>query len=143
MHRLIAVSLFATVIALPAFGGTMFVYPQKGQDAAQQATDEAECQVWARNQTGYDPMRAPGSSRSAAGGAVRGGAGGAALGAAIGAVSGNAGRGAKIGAVSGGMMGGMSTRSNNRRKESNQQSAHDQFIRAYRTCMGGRGYTIS
>jgi len=143
MRRLLAVSLFATLVAFPALGQGMFVYPQKGQSAEQQARDEAECQRWAQNQTGFDPMRAPGSSKSALGGAVGGGARGAAMGAAVGAISGNAGRGAKMGAVGGGMMGGMRTRSNNRQRESSQQSAHDDFVRAYRACMGGRSYTIS
>ena len=87
MRRLLTVLLFATLVAFPAFGQGIYVYPQKGQSPQQQARDEGECQSWARNQTGYDPMRAPGSSKSALGGAVRGGAGGAALGAAIGAIS--------------------------------------------------------
>ncbi len=143
MRRLLTVSLFATLVAFPAFGQGIYVYPQKGQSPQQQARDEGECQSWARNQTGYDPMRAPGSSKSTLGGAARGGAGGAAVGAAIGAISGNAGKGAKIGAVGGGMMGGMSTRSNNRRRESSQQSAHNEFIRAYSACLGGKGYTVN
>ena len=143
MRRLLAISLFATLVALPALGQGIYVYPQKGQSPQQQAQDEGECQSWARSQTGYDPMRAPGSSKSTLGGAVRGGAGGAAVGAAIGAIAGNAGKGAKIGAVGGGMMGGMSTRSSNRRRQSAQQSGHNEFIRAYSACLGGKGYTVN
>ncbi|HKX59434.1 MAG TPA: hypothetical protein VJN00_08705, partial [Steroidobacteraceae bacterium] len=33
----------------------LFVFPAKGQDAAQQATDESQCYDWTKTQTGYDP----------------------------------------------------------------------------------------
>jgi hypothetical protein len=37
----------------------MFIYPRKGQDEKQQATDRYECHSWAAGQTGYDPTKLP------------------------------------------------------------------------------------
>jgi hypothetical protein len=56
------------------------VYPAKGQTAAQQERDSAECQTWAKQQTGYDP--AVDTAKGAGVGAVLGAVGGAAAGAA-------------------------------------------------------------
>src|SRR5262245_23198335 len=76
----------------PAHAQEMFIYPSKGQSAAQQDKDKYECYGWAKGQTGFDPMAPPttktpppaGGQRSVAGGAV----GGAMLGAGVGAVGG-------------------------------------------------------
>ena len=70
----------------------MFIYPSKGQTAAQQDKDKYECYGWAKSQTGFDPMAPPttrtpppaGGSKSVAGGAVKG----AVVGAGVGAVAG-------------------------------------------------------
>ncbi len=138
----------------------LFIYPQKGQDAAQQQKDQAECQNWATQQTGFNPLAPPGPSspppqqEATQGGAVRGAARGAAVGAAIGAIGGNAGKGAAMGAAGGGLMGGM-RRSDQRRRQdqerenwerqqaAQQQQARDSFNRAFRTCLEGRGYTVN
>jgi hypothetical protein len=129
------------------------IFPAKGQSAAQQQKDEAECYAWAKGQTGYDP--AQGSQSAAApppqhqGERVRGAARGAAGGAAIGAIAGDAGKGAAIGAVAGTMGGG----ARQRRKQddfaqgaSQQQQAagqqQQQYQRAYGACFEGKGYTV-
>ena len=38
----------------------LYVYPQNGQSAEQQATDKYECHKWAYSQTGFDPTQAGG-----------------------------------------------------------------------------------
>lgn len=45
----------ATVQAPPS--DRLFVYPDKGQSAAQQSTDEYECHRWAVAQSGFDPTQ--------------------------------------------------------------------------------------
>jgi hypothetical protein len=131
------------------------IYPAKGQSPQRQQTDTAECQVWAKQSTGVDPVvlaqqastqpGAPGPQ----GERLRGAAGGAALGAAVGAVAGDAGKGAAIGAITGTAAGGMRQR-RTQRAAANQTSANQQqmsqelstFNRAVAACMTGRGYTI-
>ena len=34
----------------------LIIYPAKGQSQAQQNKDEGECQTWAKNNTGIDPL---------------------------------------------------------------------------------------
>src|SRR6266851_10225500 len=78
-------------------------YPQKGQTAEKQSRDTADCQHWAKQQTGFDPLTD--SAKGAGVGALVGALGGAAAGAAIGAATGHAGTGAAIGAAAGGIGG--------------------------------------
>jgi hypothetical protein len=40
----------------PATTGNLIAYPARGQTVAQQSRDRSECQGWAMNQSGYDPM---------------------------------------------------------------------------------------
>jgi hypothetical protein len=76
------------LIALPLAAQEMFFYPSQGQTPEQQSEDRSECQVWAQQQTGVDPMRpaaqvaaAPAPARQ--GGLLRGAARGAAVGAVV------------------------------------------------------------
>jgi hypothetical protein len=39
----------------PPQGDQMYIYPQNGQSAEQQASDKYECHKWASSQTGFDP----------------------------------------------------------------------------------------
>jgi Glycine zipper len=138
----------------PALAQQPFVYPSKGQSQEKMATDKAECQSWATQQTGFDPMKeataqpAP-SQQSQRGGVLRGGARGAAAGAAIGAIAGNAGEGAAIGAASGGLLSGAKRRQQQKAEQqtqTQQAQAHSQqvsnFQRAYGACLKGRGYSV-
>jgi hypothetical protein len=43
----------------PPVGGMVFLYPRQGQSQEQQVKDRDECQVWATNQSGYDPTKQP------------------------------------------------------------------------------------
>jgi len=49
---LVPCALVWAALAAPAAAQQPIVYPAKGQSAQQQQTDEGECHVWAKNQTG-------------------------------------------------------------------------------------------
>jgi hypothetical protein len=130
----------------------LMIYPAQGQDSATQDSDEGECFIWARNETGIDPMNQNTATASTAqqqqGGMVRGAAGGAAIGAIVGD-SDDAKKGAAIGAVM-----GRSRQNRHNRAAAQQSQAQDQqvqqsnvnnqetFNRAYGICLQGRGYTV-
>lgn len=44
----------------PPQGDSLYIYPQQGQSAEQQATDQYECHKWSSSQTGFDPTQAGG-----------------------------------------------------------------------------------
>jgi hypothetical protein len=137
-----------------------FVFPSQGQSQQQMERHQAECQTWARQQTGFDPLATPRATtpppprEAPQGGLVRGGARGAAVGAVGGAIAGNAGRGAAIGAGTGALLGGMRRSDQIMREEQAQQEwarqqaaqqaqDRDRFNRAFRTCLEGKGYTVN
>lgn len=151
-----AAALFAIGLASPTHAQQPIIYPSEGQTPEQQAQDDVECQAWATQNTGVDPVAiaqapAPQSSGSSAGGnAVRGGLGGAALGAIGGAIGGDVGKGAAIGAgvgAAGGLFNhmGNSQRDQQRQQQdsANRQNAMAEWNRARGACMTGRGYTVS
>jgi hypothetical protein len=133
----------------------LIIYPAKGQDAAQQSTDEQECYGWAKTQTGIDPQApapaaAPAEQETKGGQRVRGAARGAAAGAIVGEVADNdADEGAKIGAAAGAISGGRQARKDKKAQEeqakSQAQAAETErqttFKKAMGTCLTGRGYT--
>lgn len=138
----------------------LFVFPSQGQSQEQMERDKVECQIWARQQTGFDPLATPTatapapSQEAAQGGLLRGGARGAAVGAVGGAIAGNAGRGAAIGAGTGALIGGMRRSDQVRREDQDQQQwaqqeaaqqsqDRERFNRAYKTCLEGKGYTVN
>ncbi len=152
----------ALLLASPAGAAEQFIYPSKGQSAAQQDKDKYACYGWSKGQTRFDPMAPPSQKtpppsrhrRSVLGGAVAGGALGAGVGAIGGAVAGGkAGKGAKIGAATGGLIGGMGAAGRNaqasqnykeweRREAAQYAQARAQYNRAFAACMEGRGYTV-
>jgi hypothetical protein len=142
-------------LAFPATSQQPIFYPAKGQSPSQQNTDTGECQVWARQTTGVDPVAlaqqaanqpgAPGPQ----GERLRGAAGGAAAGAIIGGIAGDAGKGAAIGAVTGTVGGGIRQRRNAQAAAQQQQAVQQDtsqqlatFNRAVAACMSGRGYSV-
>lgn len=156
MYRMqrVAIGLVIWVLTFAAAAQQPIFYPAKGQSAQKQNTDTAECQLWAKQTTGVDPVAIaqqsgqPGAAPKQ-GGAVRGAAGGAAVGAVGGAIGGNAGTGAAIGAATGAMVGGVRQRRNNQAAAQQQQAAQQQvsqqmatFNRAVGACMSGRGYSV-
>ena len=148
-------------LTLGAFArAEVFIYPSKGQSAAQQQTDEGACHEWAQKQTGINPQKIAEQSTSLAayqqpeggmGRSLFGGAGrGAALGAIGGAIGGDAGKGAEMGAAMGAAAGFFRHRrmmeeqhAFNQAVASKESAAMDQFQQAYTTCLRGRGYTVS
>lgn len=142
--------------------GDFMVYPAKGQSQDQMDRDKFECQRWATEQSGFDPMRTPTATappppkEKQVGGAGRGAVGGGLLGAGAGALLGGrsgAGRGALIGAGSGALVGGMRRSDQQRREEQRRQqwereqvsqyaAGRSDFNRAYQVCLEGRGYTV-
>lgn len=125
----------------------LFIYPSNGQSSEQQTQDERECQVWAMEQSDFDPLSvatnepaAPEKKHSA----LRGATAGAALGAIVGD-SDDAETGAAIGSV----MGGRHKRKQARAYEKQQQAAAserqqqtDNYRRSYTVCLEGRGYKV-
>jgi len=151
----VAVGLVLGALSFAAVAQQPIIYPARGQSAQKQNTDTAECQLWAKQTTGVDPVviaqqganQPPPQQQQ--GGMLRGAAGGAALGAMGGAIGGDAGKGAAIGAVVGTAAGGLRQRRRNEaaagQQQANNQQASQQmatFSRAVAACMTGRGYTV-
>ena len=118
----------------PSEQPSVYAYPQKGQTADTQARDTANCQAWARQQSGFDPLTD--SAKGAGMGALVGAVGGAAAGAAIGAATGHAGTGAAVGAAAGGIGGAGVGGAYNYTK------SREGYDRAFSACMSGRGYAV-
>lgn len=131
---LIAFGIGASGCAAAVPPSSAYAYPARGQSAEQASRDQTECQAWAKQQTGFDPLQdtAKGLGIGAALGALTG----AAAGAAIGAATGSAGTGAAIGAAAGGI-GGAGLGGTVGYQRSKQ--GHD---RAFAACMEARGYTV-
>ena len=124
----------ATGCATGAPRPSVHAYPTRGQSAAQVSRDQAECQAWAVQQTGFDPTTD--TAKGVGVGAVIGALTGAAAGAAIGAATGSAGTGAAVGAAAGGIGGAGvgGTVGYTKSKVS--------YDRAYAVCMEARGYAV-
>jgi hypothetical protein len=146
----------------------VYVFPNSGQNSAQQSQDEGECYNWAVQNTGTDPFQLQKqaqaqqqqaaqaqaqASTAAQGSGARGAAKGAATGALIGGIAGDAGKGAAIGAASGAVAG----RSRGRRAQASaeqqvaQQSASaqqataqqlDNFKKAFSVCLEAKKYMV-
>lgn len=134
-----------------AANAQLIIYPANGQTPQQQQQDQAECQLWATQNTGIDPAvlaqtPTPGTSSTGGGERVGGAARGAVGGLAIGAIAGDAGKGAAIGAVAGTMAGGRRARQNQAAEQQYYQSQRQEMMstwnRAVGTCMEARGYTV-
>ena len=139
-----------------AFAQQPLIYPANNQTPEQQNKDQGECYVWAKQQTGVDPVALAQQSSSQPGPTgpqgerVRGAVGGAAAGAVIGALaSDDAGKGAAVGAVVGTMAGGSRQRRRARAEQQQQQQVQQQtqqglasYNRAFAACMEGRGYVV-
>jgi len=148
----------------------MTVYPAKGQDAAVQGKDEAECYNWSKQQTGYDPATPPPTAvaqkveappAQPTGARAKGAVRGAAAGAVVGEIADNdADQGAKTGAAVGVVAGGSRNRQARRAQEAQVDSANQQaqatadqqnaanaqalanFKKGMGTCLEGKGYAV-
>lgn len=132
------------------------IYPARGQSWERQQTDTAECNSWAQQTTGVNPvalaeqMANSPPPQQQQGQVLRGAAGGALFGMLIGgAAGGHWGEGAGIGALVGTMGSGMRMRREQQQMAAQQQGMHQQassqlatYNRAVAACMTGRGYTV-
>lgn len=138
------------------------VYPAKGQSDDQMEKDKYQCYSWAKNQTGFDPMKTPTTTSGPPAkekevwGAGKTGVAGGATGAIIGGIAkGKKGalRGGLAGAAGGALIGGVrSSNQRNRekqkrkeweRKETNNYArGRNEYNRAFGACMEGRGYSV-
>jgi hypothetical protein len=142
----------ALALTFTAAAQQPIIYPAKGQSPQQQQTDQAECQLWATQNTGIDPVALaqapppPSGSTVGSGDRARGAARGALGGLAIGAIAGDAGEGAAIGAVVGTMAGGRKARQDQsaqqQQAQAQKQQQMDTWTRAVGACMTARGYTV-
>ncbi len=153
MNSRVLLSLALGLALIGDVGAQQYVYPAKGQSAQQQKNDEAACQKWAIQQTGFDPAKPPPQppaakpATTATGTTPGAGAQGAARGAVVGeVVGGNAGEGAAAGAV---VARSASRKQNAAAAQQRQQQAEAaaqqplaSFAKARSACLEGRGYTV-
>lgn len=131
---------------------SMFIYPNANQSPEQQQADEAACQQWSTQQTGFNPAspppppQPPAQRQARRGGVARGALRGAALGEVI---DDDWETGAKAGALIGGMRRNDQRRDQQAQAQSQQQAYEEQlrtlrerFDRAFATCLKARDYTV-
>ena len=154
LKRTFAFFLSFAVFSTAALASDFYIYPKNNQDAQQQQKDESECYVWARNQTGFDPMAAPVASSpppqvdsGADGSVMRGAARGAVIG---GVVDDEWGKGAAAGALIGGMRKRDRQRSQQAERErweqeqaARYQEQRNSYNRAFKGCMEARDYSLT
>ena len=137
-------------------------YPAKGQSKDQLEKDKYECYVWAKDSSGFDPMKTPTATTAppeeeekvwgAGETALVGGAGGAIVGGVAGGGKGAL-AGGLLGSAGGALVGGARSseqreREERKRREWEQKEANNyarqrnQYNRALGACMEGRGYTV-
>lgn len=154
----IVVLLVASLmIAVMDAQAQVFVYPKSGQDQQTQMKDQQECQMWAQQQSGYNPASMANAPTYTAqgpeqGSALRGAAGGALRGAAIAGLSdGDAGKGAAWGAGMGAVGGRMRSRrqseeiaaAQNRAVQEVHAQGYSSYEKACKACLEGRGYSVN
>lgn len=154
LKRTFAFFLSFVVFSTAALASDFYVYPKNNQTAEQQQKDESECYVWAKNQTGFDPMAVPTASEPAPqvdsgadGSVMRGAARGAVIG---GVVDDEWGKGAAAGAL----IGGMRKRDRQRQQQAERerweqeqaaryQQQRNSYNRAFKGCMEAREYSLT
>ena len=160
---ILTVLLFLSIfLAGPVLAQDPIVYPAQGQSQDQMEQDKFECYRWARDQTGFDPMKTPTatsgppSKEKKVWGAGKSGVAGGATGAVVGGLAkGKKGalRGGLIGAGAGALIGGVRSSNQRNREEQNRKEwerretnnyarARNEYNRAFGACMEGRGYSV-
>ncbi len=158
MQRIVRLLIGLTLssLTLSAAAQQPIIYPAKGQSPERQRTDTAECQAWAQQTTGVNPvalaeqMANSPPPQGQQGRLFRGAGGGALFGTLIGgAAGGHWGEGAGIGALVGTMGSGMRMRREQQQASMQQAGTQQQasgqlstYNRAIGACMTGRGYTV-
>jgi hypothetical protein len=145
------VSLLVATFALNQAQAAPIAYPAKGQSQAKQQSDDGECYVWAKSNTGIDPAAVatapaqPAAPTTAGGERVSGALRGAAVGAIVDGGDGAA-KGAGVGVVAGGARAQKNKQTQQTQQQASAQSSKqasiDTFYRAHSACMEARGYTV-
>jgi hypothetical protein len=130
--KTVIATTLAALVGTSAMSGTPIIYPAKNQTPEQQKKDEGQCNAWAKENTGVDPVvlastptapapaAAPPPPSGRDGSRARGAARGAAAGAIIGEVANDdASEGAAVGAAAGAVAAGS-------RQRRQQDAAQDQ-----------------
>jgi hypothetical protein len=150
--------LVTVIFSGSAFAQELIIFPAKGQSDEQMEKDKFSCYQWARNETGFDPMKVPTAStpppqqQAKSGGAGRGAVVGAGAGALI-KSGGSRSKGAAYGALAGGLLGGARSSSQRRQdeearrqweQEQAREYAHKRntYNRGYSACLESKGYTV-
>ena len=156
--QIVFVICTSMLIAGTALALDPIVFPAKGQSQDQMERDKFSCYQWAKNEAGFDPMKAPAAfapppqSRAGHDDVLKG----AALGAGAGAIfkrKGSRSKGAMTGALIGGVLGGVMMSSKRHRDRRNQRQWEQQqanayaakrstYNRAFAACMEAKGYTV-
>jgi hypothetical protein len=144
----------ATTVAGAAGASELMIYPNEGQDDAQQEQDNFQCYSWAKGESGFDPMALPTTTepppdqKNPNTGVGRGALRGAAVGGIIDGSDG-AKTGAAVGAVTGGIRRSSANKQNAQAQAQYEQeqaaqyeAARGSYNRAFAACMEGRGYTV-
>ena len=152
--RQLATSAILALVSTGLAASELMIYPNEGQDDAQQEQDNYQCYSWAKGETGFDPMAPPTATEPAPQQqAKQGGVGrGALRGAAVGGII-DGSDGAKTGAAAGAVVGGMRRADQNRQQATEQaqweqqqasqyEASRSSYNRAFAACMEGRGYTV-
>jgi hypothetical protein len=160
--KISCLALIGTVALLiaPTAEAAQYVYPSQGQDKAKQASDEAECSTWAKQQTGFDPTKAPAKSAAAptgsaadtsavtsALGALHGGGMGGIPGVGGGGIPGVGGLGGAAGMLGGQSGGssqalGMVNQAMGKHPQQQQTQGLADYDKARAACLIGRGYSV-
>jgi len=154
--------LFSVWLIGPVWAQDPIFYPKEEQSKDQFEKDKYECYAWAKDQTGFDPMKTPTtkSAPPAKEEKVMGTGGSALIGGWAGAIIGGIAGGGK-GALAGGLIGGTggalvgSARSSDQREQekrkrqewerneaNNYAGDRNQYNRALGACMEGREYSV-
>ena len=66
MRSILSIPIFLFILfssfTQVALAQDFFVFPRQGQSNEQLQRDKVECQIWARQQTGFDPLQTPTAS---------------------------------------------------------------------------------
>lgn len=138
----VVVLLAACCVLAPAWAQKPSVYPSKGQSSAQQSKDDGQCQAWAKQDSGVDPVavaNAPPPPSGPQGERLRGAARGAIVADVVG---GDAGKGAAVGTLAGGRRARLNQAAKNEQASAAQSQQLNSYYRAYGACMQGRGYSV-
>lgn len=132
----LATTLLLTTL-IPASAAPV-IYPANGQSDEQMQQDEGACLIWARDETGFDPLASTAQTKSTNGTVLKRAAAGAIIGEIV---DDDASSGAKYGAASGVL------KKRRMERQAKKQSAKADELQAnfqqhYAACMEGRGYVV-